>query len=49
MLRHPRTVVGFSDAGAPVSQMTDCSIYTHVLAHWVRDRQDLTLEQAVAR
>ncbi len=49
MLRHPRTVVGFSDAGAHVSQMTDCSIYTHVLAHWVRDRRDLTLEQAVAK
>jgi len=48
MLRHPRTVVGFSDAGAHVSQMTDCSIYTHVLAHWCRP-PGLTLEQAVAK
>jgi N-acyl-D-amino-acid deacylase len=46
-LSHPRTVVGFSDAGAHVSQMSDCSIQTHVLAHWVRGRQDFTLEQAV--
>jgi N-acyl-D-aspartate/D-glutamate deacylase len=46
-LAHPRTVVGFSDAGAHVSQMSDCSIQTHVLAHWVRDRQDFTLEEAV--
>jgi N-acyl-D-aspartate/D-glutamate deacylase len=46
-LSHPRTVVGFSDAGAHVSQMSDCSIQTHVLAHWVRDRQDFTLEEAV--
>jgi N-acyl-D-aspartate/D-glutamate deacylase len=46
-LSHPRTVVGFSDAGAHVSQMSDCSIQTHVLAHWVRDRQDFTLEEAI--
>ncbi len=47
LLTHPRTVMGFSDAGAHVSQMTDCSIQTHLLAHWVRDRQDFTLEQGV--
>jgi N-acyl-D-amino-acid deacylase len=46
-MAHPRTVVGFSDAGAHVSQMSDCSIQTHVLAHWVRNRQDFTLEEAV--
>jgi len=47
LLSHPRTVMGFSDAGAHVSQMSDCSIQTHLLAHWVRDRQDFTLEEAV--
>ena len=47
LLSHPRTVMGFSDAGAHVSQMTDCSIQTHMLAHWVRNRQDFTLEQGV--
>ena len=40
-------VMAFSDAGAHVSQMSDCSIQTHLLAHWVRDRQDFTLEEAV--
>lgn len=47
VMKHPRTVMAFSDAGAHVSQMSDCSIYTHLLAHWVRDRQDFTLEEAV--
>ncbi|CAB4975288.1 MAG: amidohydrolase family protein [Actinobacteria bacterium] len=47
LLKHPRTVMAFSDAGAHVSQMSDCSIQTYLLAHWVRDRQDFTLEEAV--
>jgi N-acyl-D-aspartate/D-glutamate deacylase len=46
-MKHPRTVMAFSDAGAHVSQMSDCSIQTHLLAHWVRDRQDFTLDEAV--
>ncbi len=33
--------------GAHVSQLSDCSIQTHLLAYWVRDRQDFTLEEAV--
>src|SRR5690606_16781246 len=47
VMRHPRTVMAFSDAGAHVSQMSDCSIQTHLLAHWVRDRGDFTLEEAI--
>jgi N-acyl-D-aspartate/D-glutamate deacylase len=39
--------MGFSDSGAHVSQMSDASIETHLLAHFVRDRQDFTLEEAV--
>jgi N-acyl-D-aspartate/D-glutamate deacylase len=46
-MRHPRSIMTFSDAGAHVSQISDCSIQTHLLAHWVRDRQDFTLEEAV--
>ncbi len=46
-LHHPTTVMGFSDSGAHVSQMADASIQTHLLAYFVRDRQDLTLEEAV--
>ncbi len=46
-MSHPRTVMTFSDAGAHVSQMSDASIQTHLLAHWVRDRGDFSLEEAV--
>ena len=47
MMRHPRSVVTFSDSGAHVSQIMDSSLQTHVLSHWVRERQALTLEDAV--
>jgi N-acyl-D-aspartate/D-glutamate deacylase len=46
-LRHPTTVMGFSDSGAHVSQMADASIETHLLAYLVRDRQAVSLEEAV--
>ena len=47
MMRHPRSVVTFSDSGAHVSQIMDSSLQTHVLSHWVREKQALTLEQAI--
>jgi N-acyl-D-amino-acid deacylase len=47
IMRHPRSVVTFSDSGAHVSQIMDSSLQTHLLAHWVREKQALTLEQAV--
>ncbi|HUF91682.1 MAG TPA: amidohydrolase family protein [Candidatus Limnocylindria bacterium] len=47
LIKHPRTVVTFSDSGAHVSQIMDASLQTHVLSHWVRARQALTLEEAV--
>jgi N-acyl-D-amino-acid deacylase len=47
VLAHPRAVMAFSDSGAHVTQMSDSSIPTHLLGHWVRDRQDFTLEEAV--
>jgi len=46
MMRHPRSVTTFSDAGAHVSQMIE-SLQTTVLSHWVRDRQAFTLEEGV--
>ncbi len=46
-LRHPRTVMTFSDSGAHLSQIADSSIHTFLLGHWVRDRGELTLEEAV--
>ena len=47
MMRHPRSVVTFSDAGAHVSQVMDNSLQTHLLSHWVREKQAFTLEEAV--
>jgi N-acyl-D-amino-acid deacylase len=47
VLRHPRTVMTFSDSGAHLSQIADASIHTYLLGHWVRDRQEFTLEEAV--
>ena len=49
MMRHPRSVVTFSDSGAHVSQIMDSSIQTHMLGYWVRERQALTLEQAIRK
>ena len=48
LMRHPRTAMGFSDSGAHVSQIFDSSIYSHLLAYWVREREELTLEEAIA-
>src|SRR5207249_8018190 len=47
LIKHPRTVVTFSDSGAHVSQIMDASLQTHLLSYWVRTKQALTLEQAV--
>lgn len=47
VLRHRDVVMGFSDSGAHVSQMSDASIQTHMLAHWVRDCEEFTFEEAV--
>ncbi len=47
LLRHPLSAMCFSDSGAHVSQIFDSSIYTHLLTYWVRDRQALSLEEAV--
>jgi N-acyl-D-aspartate/D-glutamate deacylase len=47
LMKHPRTVVTFSDSGAHVSQIMDASLQTHLLSHWVREKRAFTLEQAV--
>ena len=46
-LKHPRTVMTFSDSGAHVSLIMDSSIHTHLLAYWVRERKAFTLEEGV--
>jgi len=48
LMKHPRSLVTFSDAGAHVSQISDCSIATHLLGHWVRREQAVGLEEAVS-
>jgi N-acyl-D-amino-acid deacylase len=47
MLRNPNTAMTFSDAGAHVKSIIDGSIQTHLLAYWVREKQALTLEEAI--
>ncbi len=47
IMRHPWTVMTFSDSGAHVSQIMDSSIQTDLLADWVREREVFTLEEAV--
>ena len=48
LMKHPRSLVTFSDAGAHVSQISDCSIATHLLGYWVRQEQAVGLEEAVS-
>lgn len=48
LMKHPRSLVTFSDAGAHVSQISDCSIATHLLGYWVRQQQAVGLEEAVS-
>jgi N-acyl-D-amino-acid deacylase len=47
LMKLPRAVVTFSDSGAHVSQIMDSSLQTHLLSHWVREKQAFTLEEAV--
>ena len=47
MIKHPRSVVTFSDSGAHVSQIMDSSLQTHLLSYWVREKGQVTLEEAV--
>ena len=49
LLADKRTLLGLSDAGAHASQLCDACYATHLLGHWVRDREALTLEDAVWR
>jgi N-acyl-D-amino-acid deacylase len=47
LMRHPRTAMGFSDSGAHVSQIFDASIFSHLLAYWVRELEALSVEEAI--
>jgi N-acyl-D-aspartate/D-glutamate deacylase len=48
MIRHPRSCVTFSDSGAHVNSVIN-PVQTHLLGHWVRNAQAITLEAAVRK
>jgi N-acyl-D-aspartate/D-glutamate deacylase len=47
LLRHPNAAVALSDAGAHLSFLCDAGFGLHLFGHWVRERGNMTLEQAV--
>ncbi len=47
ILLDPNVVLGLGDGGAHLSQLCDACYTTHLLGHWVRERQTLSLERAV--
>ena len=49
MIRHPSSVVTFSDTGAHVNSVINASMHTYLLAEWVRHKQALTMEQAIRK
>jgi N-acyl-D-amino-acid deacylase len=49
ILNSPYTVIGTSDGGARPHSADRHEYSTHLLAHWVREQQVMTLEEAVHR
>jgi N-acyl-D-amino-acid deacylase len=49
LLNSPYTIIGQSDGGAHVVFRTDYSYSTYLLSHWVRDREIMSLEEAVRK
>ena len=49
LLRHPHAAVALSDAGAHLTFLCDAGFGLHLFGHWVRERGDLPLEEAVRR
>jgi N-acyl-D-aspartate/D-glutamate deacylase len=47
LLLSPHVVLALSDAGAHASQICDSCYTTYLLAHWVRDKRILTLEEGI--
>ena len=47
LIRHPAGILALSDAGAHVDTLSDQGFTTYLLSHWVRERQALSLEEAV--
>jgi N-acyl-D-amino-acid deacylase len=47
LIADPHTVVTLSDAGAHTDQLCDAGFSTHLLGHWVRDREAMSIEAAI--
>ena len=49
LLPSPYTIIGQSDGGAHVVFRTDYSYSTYLLSHWVREKQIMSLEEAIRK
>ena len=49
ILTYPNTIIGLSDGGAHVQFQSGFGFSTRLLSEWVRDKQVMSLEQAVRR
>jgi N-acyl-D-amino-acid deacylase len=49
MLNHPNSLVSLSDAGAHLTFFNDAAFGLHLLGHWARDREKLSVAEAVRR
>jgi N-acyl-D-amino-acid deacylase len=48
-LNNPQVLIALGDAGAHVDMLCDAGYPTYLLGTWVRERQIMTLEQAITR
>jgi N-acyl-D-aspartate/D-glutamate deacylase len=49
LLRHPHSLVSLSDAGAHLTLFNDAGFGLHLLGHWVREKQVLSLPEAARK
>jgi N-acyl-D-amino-acid deacylase len=49
MLNHPHSIVSLSDAGAHLTFFNDAGFGLHLLGHWARDLDAMTMSEAVRR
>jgi N-acyl-D-aspartate/D-glutamate deacylase len=49
LIRHPYSLVSLSDAGAHLTFFNDAGFGLHLLGHWVREKRELTLPEAIYR
>jgi N-acyl-D-amino-acid deacylase len=49
LITHPHSLVSLSDAGAHLTFFNDAGFGLHLMGHWVRDRNALSLPEAVRR